>query len=230
MKEENNGKTDGKNGNLSEKLSGWFRRENLIVLILLGVLCVIVALPVKKESTTGQTISGITAGTALFESMGNTESLSAGGTQNMVETDAAATVNAAIRTSDTENYVTYLEEKLASMLEETAGLSDVDVMITLKTSEEQVVEKDMTAERSATEERDSVGGTRSQNSSRTEYATIGQNGTGGSPFVVKTIPPQVEGVLIVAKGAGRGDMTTEITQTVQALFGIEAHKVKVLEK
>ena len=42
--------------------------------------------------------------------------------------------------------------------------------------------------------------------------------------------PKVEGVLVVAEGAGKGNMTSEITQIAQALFGVEAHKVKVLEK
>ena len=225
MKEEKKERNNGR----KEKISGWFHRENLIVLILLGVLCVIVAMPVKKESTDGQTFSGAVMGTALLENMGRAEKTATGGTQerNAAETDVAVMGNAAARTED---YATYLEEKLASMLEGSSGLSEVEVMITWKTSEEQVVEKDMTAERSATEERDSAGGTRSQNSSRTEYATIFQSGSDGTPFVVKTIPPQAEGVLIVAKGAGRDGMTTEITQIAQALFGVEAHKVRVLEK
>ena len=53
---------------------------------------------------------------------------------------------------------------------------------------------------------------------------------GGDPFVVKTITPKVEGVLVVAEGAGKGNMAGEITQIIQALFGVEAHRIKVLEK
>lgn len=87
----------------------------------------------------------------------------------------------------------------------------------------------MTAERSQTEEQDSAGGTRTVSSSNTGYQTVYQEGSQGSPFVVKTITPKVEGVLVVAEGAGKGNMTDEITQVVQALFGVEAHKVKVLK-
>ena len=61
------------------------------------------------------------------------------------------------------------------------------------------------------------------------YQTAYQDGR-GTPFVAKTITPKVEGVLVVAEGAGKGNMTSEITQIAQALFGVEAHKVKVLEK
>ena len=34
----------------------------------------------------------------------------------------------------------------------------------------------------------------------------------------------------VAEGAGKGNMAGEITQIIQALFGVEAHRIKVLEK
>ncbi len=136
----------------------------------------------------------------------------------------------AVTMGSTEEYAAYLEERLKKMLESIRGLGEVEVMITLESSEEKIVEKDMTAERSATEEQDSAGGTRSVNSSNTDYQTVYQNGSQGSPFVVKTITPKVEGVLVVAEGAGKGNMTSEVTQIAQALFGVEAHKVKVLEK
>ena len=41
----------------------------------------------------------------------------------------------------------------------------------------------------------------------------------GDTVVVKTITPKVEGVLVVAEGAGKGNMASEITQIIQALFG-----------
>ena len=99
------------------------------------------------------------------------------------------------------------------MLESVRGLGEVEVMITLESSEERIVEKDMTADRS-----------------NTGYQTVYQDGSQGTPFAAKTITPKVEGVLVVAEGAGKGNMTSEITQIAQALFGVEAHKVKVLEK
>ena len=103
-------------------------------------------------------------------------------------------------------------------------------MVTLESSEEKIVEKDMTAERSNTEEQDAAGGARTVNTSNTEYRTIYREDTGGDPFVVKTITPKVEGILVVAEGAGKGNMAGEITQIIQALFGVEAHRIKVLEK
>ena len=54
----------------------------------------------------------------------------------------------------------------------------------------------------------------SVNTSNTEYRTIYREDTGGDPFVVKTITPKVEGVLVVAEGAGKGNMAGEITQII----------------
>ena len=47
--------------------------------------------------------------------------------------------------------------------------------------------------------------------------------------MVKTLPPRVEGVLVVAEGAGRGNVNKTIVEIAEALFGVEAHKVKVVK-
>ena len=217
------GSTGIGNGTGGSGAPGWFRRDNLLILVLLGALLFIIALPVKKEDPVTSTGKEITEqyNAGIFTSSGQEE---AGG-QDTVETQTRA-----VTAGSTEEYTAYLEEKLKKMLESVRGLGEVEVMITLEASEEKIVEKDMTAERASTEEQDSAGGTRTVNSSNTGYQTIYQDGTQGSPFVVKTISPKVEGVLVVAEGAEKGSMTSEITQIAQALFGVEAHKVKVLEK
>ena len=202
----------------------WFRRDNLLILVLLGVLLFIVALPVKKEDPVA-TDTGMEI-TELY----NAGILTSSGQQNVAQQETVDAGTHAVTADSTEEYAAYLEGKLKKMLESVQGVGEVEVMITLESSEERIVEKDMTAERSQTEEQDSAGGTRTVSSSNTGYQTVYQEGSQGSPFVVKTITPKVEGVLVVAEGAGKGNMTGEITQVVQALFGVEAHKVKVLEK
>lgn len=202
----------------------WFRRDNLLILVLLGVLLFIVALPVKKEDP-----AATDTGMEITEQY-NAGILTSSGQQNVAQQETVDVGTQAVTAGSTEEYAVYLEGKLKKMLESIRGVGEVEVMITLESSEERIVEKDMTAERSQTEEQDSAGGTRTVSSSNTGYQTVYQEGSQGSPFVVKTITPKVEGVLVVAEGAGKGNMTGEITQVVQALFGVEAHKVKVLEK
>ena len=192
----------------------WFRRDNLLILVLLGVLLFIIALPVKKEEPQAASVGTETAeqyNAGIFTSPSQTT----GEQETAVDTETRA-----VAAGSAEEYTAYLEGKLKKMLESVRGLGEVEVMITLESSEERIVEKDMTADRSQTEEQDSAGGTR----------TVYQDGSQGTPFVAKTITPKVEGVLVVAEGAGKGNMTSEITQIAQALFGVEAHKVKVLEK
>lgn len=202
----------------------WFRRDNLLILVLLGVLLFIVALPVKKEDP-----AATDTGMEITEQY-NAGILTSSGQQNVAQQDTVYVGTQAVTAGSMEEYAAYLEGKLKKMLESVRGVGEVEVMITLESSEERIVEKDMTAERSQTEEQDSAGGTRTVSSSNTGYQTVYQEGSQGSPFVVKTITPKVEGVLVVAEGAGKGNMTGEITQVVQALFGVEAYKVKVLEK
>ena len=222
FREKITGVTDRENGAGGSGPAKWFRRDNLLILVLLGILLFIIALPVKKEdsSTTGtETAQQYNAG--IVTSAGQ----KAGETENAVQAQ-----NRAITAGSCEEYTAYLEEKLKKMLESVKGLGEVEVMITLESSEEKVVEKDMTAERASTEDQDSAGGTRTVSTSNTDYQTIYQENGQNSPFVVKTISPKVEGVLVVAEGAGKGNMVNEITQIVQALFDVEAHRIKVLEK
>lgn len=123
-----------------------------------------------------------------------------------------------------------LEERLEKVLTEMAGVGKVKVMITLKSSEELVVEKDDTMVRSNTNENDSAGGSRMVNQVDMAPSTVYRTkGSESEPYVVKTISPRVEGVVVVAQGGGNGVVNKNITEMVQALFGVEAHKVKVVK-
>lgn len=58
------------------------------------------------------------------------------------------------------------------------------------------------------------------------YSTEGSSST---PYVVKTYVPEIEGVLVVAEGAGTGTVNRTVTEIAQALFHIDAHKVMVVK-
>ena len=190
----------------------WFKRDNLIILVLTGVLLFIIALPVgdgndREDNARGETSVAGDAGQSGGAAQGNLES---GFSQ--------------------EAYEAYLESRLARILSGMDGVGKVEVMITLASTEELVVEKDNTSSRSQTNETDSEGGTRliSQTDLQedTIYHTVGNQ---SEPYVIKTLLPSVEGVVVVAEGAGNGVMDKNITEVVQALFGVDAHKVKVVK-
>lgn len=189
----------------------WFKKDNLVILILTGVLLFIIALPTKDgreaETETPQTTQGTApAGEQLLDSLepGNTDS--------------------------GEEYARQLEQRLRETLSQMEGVGQVRVMITLKSSRELVVEKEQPYLRSSTSESDAQGGSRIVNQFETEENTVYRtSGSGSEPYVIKTLPPQVEGVVVVAEGAGSGTVNRTIVELVQALFGVEAHKVKVVK-
>ena len=47
---------------------------------------------------------------------------------------------------------------------------------------------------------------------------------------MKTLQPEVEGVLVVAEGADSSVVKKNITEAVEVLFGIDAHRIKVGKK
>ena len=182
----------------------WFRKENLVVLILYGVLLFIIALPTEKERSLTMGESDVTTTKAE-----NTETGEEMGT---------------------EEYVTSMERKLTDILSDMADVGNVKVMITLKASEERIIEKEAPVNRTATNESDSQGGSRSVNEYETGDNTVYRTeGNASEPYVVKTLTPKIEGVLVVAEGAGSGSVNKTVTEIAQALFGVEAHKVKVVK-
>ncbi len=191
-------------------LDKWFQKDNLIVLVLLGVLLVVISLPMeeKEEANKVETFTGQQG--ALGES------------------DRPRGENGY---DDLYSYATYLEEELEEALSQMRGVGEVKVMITLEASEEQVVEKDEMMVRNNTTEEDSQGGSRSIYQMDSGEETIYQKlDSGEMPYVTKTILPKVSGVLVVAEGAGNGNISKSIVDIAQALFHIDAHKICVVSK
>ena len=81
------------------------------------------------------------------------------------------------------------------------------------------MEKEQPVNRSATNESDTQGGSRIVNQVETGDSTVYRtDGTASEPYVVKTLSPEIEGVLVVAEGAGSGSVNKTVTEIVQALF------------
>ncbi len=204
-------------------LKKWFQRDNLIILVLSGVLLFIIALPTKEaDSTDSSSGAGGVAG-SMFQTESSSKTSS--GTK---QSTTASTIQSVEQESF--DYAEYLEDKLEGILSGISGVGEVEVMITLEASKELVVEKDEPITRSNTNEEDSEGGTRIITELVTNETTIYRTeGSNSEPYVVKTILPKVEGVVVVAQGAGSGTVSKSITEVVQALFDVEAHKVKVVK-
>lgn len=194
----------------------WFKKkDNFIILILAGILLFVIALPTKNGAGNQSD-----RGTTLSDSSG-VGGMGGSGTDGAESMGAEGTA---------EDYAKELEQRLTKILSEMADVGRVEVMITLKSSRELVVEKETPVSRSATTETDAQGGSRTVNTSEMEENVIySTDGSSSEPYVVKSLAPEIEGVLVVAEGAGSGTVNRTVTEIVQALFDVEAHKVKVVK-
>ena len=124
-----------------------------------------------------------------------------------------------------------MENKLEQAISAMEGAGKVKVMVTVSSSEELVVEKDIPITRSDTQETDSEGGNRNVNEYKQEEETVysRQSDGGSAPYVVKTLQPLIEGVVVVAQGGDRPEVRRNITEAIVALFDIEPHKIKVVK-
>ena len=195
-------------------LEKYFRRDNLLILVLAGILLFIIALP---------TSDGEKADSGMKE---KTKALSG----ETLQTVDGQTPGINPGTGTDEDYAAAMEQRLTEALADMAGVGKVRVMITLKSSRGLVVEKEEQMEQSSVKETDSQGGSRiSDQASREETVVRSTDGSNSEPYVVKSYVPEIEGVLVVAEGAGSGTINRTVTEIVQALFGVEAHKVKVVK-
>lgn len=197
-----------------------FGKDKFIIMILVGILLFIIAIPVdskKNNSSNGkvQTAQKQEREAAL----------------EALEPESAAAQGAQPGSAAQEEYVAQLEKRLSDTLAYMDGAGKVKVMITLQSSAEKVVEKDTPGSRASTAETDAEGGRRSVNEMESGESTVYVTGENGvqTPYVVKHIEPKIEGVIVIAQGGGSAQVRQNITEAVQALFNIEAQKVKVVK-
>ena len=179
------------------------KKSDWIAIALAGVLILIIAMPLSpKQSESGNTAGQETAG-AVSDS-GSTQGQNA--------------------------YAAALERRLKQVLGQMEGVGKAEVMITLSDSGETIVEKDQKEQTNRIGESDASGGTRTTTDQETEETTVYvENGSEKHPYVTKEVLPKVEGVLVVAEGGDDPRVISDISDTVMALFRVEAHKIKVVK-
>lgn len=111
------------------------------------------------------------------------------------------------------DYESRMEQKLEELLTQVEGVGQVRVMLTFEGTGEKQVEKDESITADSSQE-------------ETVYEEKGSSER--SPYVTSETNPKVEGVLVIAEGGGNSRIQKEILEAAQALFGIEAHKIKIM--
>ena len=123
-----------------------------------------------------------------------------------------------------------MEQALADTLAQVDGVGAVRVALTLESTNRKIVEKDVPDSQSS--ETRTSGDETSENSSfsQEESTVYERDGSGAeTPYVGSEEYPAVRGVLIVAEGGDNPVVVQEIQEAVMALFGMDAHKIKVMK-
>ncbi len=120
-----------------------------------------------------------------------------------------------------------MEQQLKDILQKISGVGRVEVFITYEDSGRIVVEKDESVSEELVQEADSSGGTRTTTTSRNERETV--YGSSEVPYVVQELSPIVKGILVVAEGGGNVTVKKQIQETIEALFGLDAHKISIMK-
>lgn len=190
---------------MKEKL---MKKENMVIFALVGILLLIIAIPLDSDS----------AKRIKEEESENIEEKSKEIMQPGAEDEAM-------------EYCLMLENRIEEILSCMEGVGQVQAMVTVSSSKELIVEKNEPVSRSTVTETDGSGGARSTNESDFQYETIYETDSDSNkvPYVVKEIEPRIQGITVVAQGGGNALVQKNISEVLEALFHIEAHKIKVVK-
>lgn len=154
-------------------------------------------------------------------------------TFNQINTDneAVETFGKVKETTTLDDYKVKYELELTNILNEMSGVKNVQVVVTLGTSEKKIYEKNTTTHNQQTTEEDKQGGTRQVDDESIEEQVVIINKDGNeTPVVVQTEPPEVKGILIVATGIENLKIKERVIEAVTRVLDVPRHKVSVQPK
>ena len=208
------------------------KKEDYIVLLLIGVLLLIISLPADKEKKGGnsagvlQEKNGQEGGNAV-EAGESTEKTSSGGTQGLVIETGNFNNN---KSYSLDSYVDSLEKRMEEIISGMEGVGKVQVMITLSDTDMEILERNREITASDLEETDHAGGNRKNTESGEREEVIYKKDADGNetPYVVQRKLPEVTGVVVIAEGAGNTKVKENIIGAVSVLFNLNEHRIKVI--
>ncbi|MNC23240.1 hypothetical protein D3C75_712570 [compost metagenome] len=124
-----------------------------------------------------------------------------------------------------------MEDRTKEILEKIVGVGTVDIMVTVDSTEEIVVQRNMNDSQQQSEETDASGGKRhtTQYTRDGEIVTYSQSGD-ETPIITKRIKPQVRGVLVVAKGAENKIVRGLIEEAIEKGLNVPSYRISVVPR
>ncbi|BFH13186.1 stage III sporulation protein AG [Paenibacillus melissococcoides] len=123
------------------------------------------------------------------------------------------------------------EARVKSILEEIVGVGQVDVLVTIDSTEEIVVQRNFKDNQQLTDETDGNGGKRhTTQHTRDGEIVMYESSDGKTPIVTKRIKPKVRGVVVVAKGAENAVVKSLIVDAVEKGLNVPAYRISVVPR
>ncbi|WP_391572967.1 stage III sporulation protein AG [Cohnella sp.] len=124
------------------------------------------------------------------------------------------------------------ESRLKGMLEKIVGVGTVDVLVTVDSTEETVVQLNEKQMQTITDETDRNGAKRHITDISKDGQVVLYEVSSGtqSPIVVKKIKPRIRGVMIVAKGAESATVKKLIAEAVSGGLDVPIHRISVVPR
>ncbi|MDN5326860.1 MAG: stage sporulation protein [Moorella sp. (in: firmicutes)] len=125
-----------------------------------------------------------------------------------------------------------MADQLQETLTKIAGAGRVSVTVSLQSSPLKEFATNTKTTKHSVEEKDQGGGTRVTTDSNEDATLVmarnGQGSGGEAPVVSRESKPEVQGVVVVAEGAGDALVKLRLSQAVETLWGLAPHQVQVL--
>lgn len=184
------------------------RKDQCLILVLVGMLLCVISLPTDKEKSKSR----------IWDLSDD-------------KIKSEQTFDNEIAKDGNEGYAAQWEEKLEESLRFVEGAGQVQVLITLAGSEEQVLTRDGREEVSDTLETDAAGGSRHVSETKLDKSVVRTVDERGKdvPLVVRTIAPRVEGVVVIAQGAGSARVRRDIIEAIQVLFDVDMNRIAIIK-
>ncbi|WP_434006890.1 stage III sporulation protein AG [Paenibacillus konkukensis] len=123
------------------------------------------------------------------------------------------------------------ESQLKEILSKIVGVGDVEVLVTIDSTEEVAVERNTKESQQVTDEKDQHGATRHVTDvTRSGEVVLYEVSNGKQPLVLKYIKPKIRGVLVVARGAENLTVKKMITEAVERGLDVPANKISILPR
>lgn len=125
-----------------------------------------------------------------------------------------------------------LGRSLQQVLEQIAGISEVEVFINFAGSKESTFGLTQEESSKQTIESDREGGQREvlESNRREGYVLLREAGGGERPLLLSESRPAITGVLVVARGAENSFLRLEIVRAIQGVLHLPVHRIAVLPR